>query len=1100
LLLFLHLTTILSEESQASNMKTPIILKASLNPSKVQIGDNMKITATVFDFKCISKVRAKIFHEKGFDIIDLSLIDGSNKIGIWHGTWQVHDTIIKDYNAIITAYSYSGLNSSVCKIWSDPIPWWNENWILRKIHKIIGSADGNLENYTVKIVTHKSSGTDSNENVYLGSNVRDDFGDVRFIDDSGNELDYLLDFLNSGDNATFWVEIPSIPTNPNTVNVSVYYNNPTETSNSDIKDTFPQAIDFGSDSIISYGGSQDSGGNGEWTTDADENYIRFGLGSNRANNWKAVNAGNLNIVSGDYRICFWYKSDSGEAEISGVGHDTETSTIEQGKTYQTEGTQSWGINDIDQYNRGAGGWQYLDAVLNDYIGSHSYLTIAHDNDGGPNTDDYFKNIRVRKYTSNEPTHGEWGNEEMAIPTKPSLTSPTNNTSTDDDTPTFEWTNEKNTEIYTLLVDSEIDLSDDDEWINVSLDSSIETYTVPGGNSLSEGKWYWKVVANNTQGKNSSDTWRFIVDNTPPLVVNLSSPINLTSTDNNQITFSWNITLDDTTSTPFVSNIACYQLQVDDSQDFSTPLIDDNTSDNSSLSLTRQISGRLFWRVRAWDQAGNAGPFSEVRKLTVFNFDLGASSTTLQIQRGGSSSTTISVDLVYGDNENVTLESFWSGAVTPSYISVNFDPQEGNVSFSSTVTFDCGSSASTGTFTCMINGTSVSGIKKIINISITIYTMLFSIDGFPRTLSLIRSDESTATISVEFDQGALETVTLSGDWIGDTPNGVTVSYSITSGTPPYDSIMTITTSKSAEAGSFVYRVTGSASGLTKTVNFYVNILTGLTVNAETDKDTYEKGEKIKISGVVRDENENLVSSGTATISLAVQDWEYSFTTSISSGIFSTNYYITFDKPDGNWVVSVTATDSRGHITASSTNMSIAISTPENYNHYSIDIISPLSGQFFKRGETVTFTVSVSLDTVKIIGAEVKAFTISGEEIILTEISPGLYSTSYDLGYDSALGNWSLYVEGTKIEEEKLKAGFNFVNFEVQPIKPIIELIEPKTRTIEVGEEIDIIVKINYPDGSPVEEGVVTALSKDGKTLLFTRSRLDLYSLSYTRLHP
>jgi hypothetical protein len=397
---------------------------------------------------------------------------------------------------------------------------------------------------------------------------------------------------------------------------------------------------------------------------------------------------------------------------------------------------------------------------------------------------------------------------------------------------------------------------------------------------------------------------------------------------------------------------------------------------------------------------------------------------------------------------------------------------------------------------MINGTSDSGIKKSINISITIYTMLFSIDGFPRTISLIRSDESTATVSVEFDQGALETVSLSGEWIGDSPNGVTVSYSISSSTPPYDSILTITTSKSAEAGNFVYRVTGTASGLTKTVNFYVNIMTGLSVTAETDKNTYDKGQKIKISGIVRDENDDLVSSGTATISFSTKNWEYSFTTSISSGSFSTNYYITFDKPEGNWVISVSATDTRGHITSSSTNLSIKVLTPDNYNHYSIEVISPLSGQLYKRGETVTFTVSLSLDTEKIIGADVKAFTTSGEEIILTETSPGLYTTTYNLGYDSPLGNWSLYVEGTKIEEEKLKAGFNFVDFEVQSIKPVIEIVEPKTRTIEVGDTIEIIVKINYPDGSPVDEGVVTALSKDGNTLLFTKSRLDLYSVSYT----
>jgi len=196
----------------------------------------------------------------------------------------------------------------------------------------------------------------------------------------------------------------------------MYYGNSGAGSASSIKSTFPQAVDFSSDTVIAYGGSQDTGGTGEWEVNGSENYIRFGLGTNKANNWKAFNVGSLSITSGDYMLMFDYRSDSGEAEISGVGHDTETTSIEQTKTYQVEGTQSWGLasGHITQYDRGTGGWQAVEAVLNDYTGSYSYITIAHDNDAGPNTDDYFRNIRVRKYVSSEPADGVWGTEESNI--------------------------------------------------------------------------------------------------------------------------------------------------------------------------------------------------------------------------------------------------------------------------------------------------------------------------------------------------------------------------------------------------------------------------------------------------------------------------------------------------------------------------------------------------------------------------------------------------------------------------------------------------------------------------------------------------------------
>ena len=45
----------------------------------------------------------------------------------------------------------------------------------------------------------------------------------------------------------------------------------------------------------------------------------------------------------------------------------------------------------------------------------------------------------------------------------------------------------------------------------------------------------------------------------------------------------------------------YFQQVDDNNDFSSPTVNENTSTNDTFSLTKTVSGMVYWRVRAWDQ-------------------------------------------------------------------------------------------------------------------------------------------------------------------------------------------------------------------------------------------------------------------------------------------------------------------------------------------------------------------------------------------------------------------------------------------------------------------------------------------------------------------
>jgi len=1144
ILLFLPFTIVIPKAESLNITSVPIIIDSSVNPIKAQPGDLMTVSASVLDFRGVEKVQAKFFHEKGFELVNLSRVSGSTFCGVWQGQWIVHDTKVKEYTTLVTVFSHSGLSASVSLTWCDPASWWDIDWGYRKLitfsHSRVPSDQTNFP------VVLNITDTD------LKDKAQPDGDDIAFTDVSGNKLNHEIEKYTSGTGALVaWVNVTSLSSSSDT-EIYMYYGNSgcsNQENAAGVWAHYTMVYHLNEPAGTTGAGSvSDSTGHTSGTPSAGISFGQSGKIGTTADfsSGTGIGCGTLgsSLLTAETTVSFWIYSNN----VASPARQNPFNQAYGGwgtMTLETTGVISWffGSNGGDNSPYGsqpssastvtAGSWIYITSVRNpsgytyswykngDYLTGSTYpatypviadhtFTIG---DGyvspiNGKLDEFRVSTVARSANWIKTSYNNQNNaydggfftvddEEIAIPTQPTLTTPTNNGYTTDTTPTFQWTSGENHENNTLYVSNESDFSE--EHINISLSPSTSSYTTPGGDDLSDGRWYWKVVANNSQGSNSSDVWSFIVDTTPPLSVNLSSPANGSVSDSSSVTFSWDSTIDNTTNTPQVSDVAYYNLQVDNNQDFSSPSVDENTLDNITLSLTKTVTGQLYWRIRAWDHAGNLGDWSATRTLIIFSYSLAADSSTIQIKRGTTGSATLSITHIFGDVENVSLSSQWSGDNQPSSITVSFSTQEAPVSFDSAVIFTCGESASTGTFTCTINASSVSGINRSVNIDITVYSMLFSLDVFPRSLSLIRSDQDTATISVNFDQGALSTVTLTGTWIGSAPSGVSTAFSPSSGTPNFDSTITLTTSSSATAGSFVYRVTGTSSGLSKTANIYLDISKNMSLTVTTDKQTYQKGQSIEISGTVKDPDGNSVSSGTTTINLSAENWSHTFTTSITNGVYSTSYFITFDKPDGDWDISVTATDTKGHATSTPQTTSISVEIPEIYEQYFINVLSPTAGQVFKRGDTVTFTISlVNKDNERVQGAEVKACLASGETIVFSEGSPGIYSSSYDLGYDFTLGNLNIYVEGKKYEDEKLRVGFNTIDFKVSAVEPTLKLVELKPGDlVEVGEPVIIKIEALYPNGDSVENSRITSTGPNGTELVFSKSKSErgMYIASY-----
>ena len=66
----------------------------------------------------------------------------------------------------------------------------------------------------------------------------------------------------------------------------------------------------------------------------------------------------------------------------------------------------------------------------------------------------------------------------------------------------------------------------------------------------------------------------------------------------------------------VNGAATYEIQVDDRDTFSAPLVLDQTSTVSRISSTALPTGKMFWRARAISASGSVGPWSATRRLEI----------------------------------------------------------------------------------------------------------------------------------------------------------------------------------------------------------------------------------------------------------------------------------------------------------------------------------------------------------------------------------------------------------------------------------------------------------------------------------------------------
>lgn len=194
---------------------------------------------------------------------------------------------------------------------------------------------------------------------------------------------------------------------------------------------------------------------------------------------------------------------------------------------------------------------------------------------------------------------------LPLPDVPVLVSPTDGSTVEDLTPTFDWNDAANAESYYIQISTKLQMNA----IVIETSTTESEYTPPS--NMAEDVYYWRVLSTNATGSSSyTGVWdvNVIAPPPPPGAPTLISPANGSGTTDTTPYFDWSD----------VSGTLDYEILVDNNADFSSPLINQTGLTVSEFTAASALSnGTYYWKVRGTNASG-AGTYS-----SSWSFSIGA---------------------------------------------------------------------------------------------------------------------------------------------------------------------------------------------------------------------------------------------------------------------------------------------------------------------------------------------------------------------------------------------------------------------------------------------------------------------------------------------
>jgi hypothetical protein len=192
------------------------------------------------------------------------------------------------------------------------------------------------------------------------------------------------------------------------------------------------------------------------------------------------------------------------------------------------------------------------------------------------------------------------------PEPPQLILPQNTSLTNDTLPTFVWSKPMTAVKYLFQCGKDVFFS------SLVIDTMVEDTSFTPTQGLTDTTYYWRVRAYDKYDNYSdfSVIFKFRLDSKPPRVPTLVFPADSTVTEDPLISFAWEDVSDEGSEIRYT--IQCARDSV-----FSDIVFEETDLDTNVYTLTSPLDDTLYyWRVEAYDLAGNHSGYSDFFRLIV----------------------------------------------------------------------------------------------------------------------------------------------------------------------------------------------------------------------------------------------------------------------------------------------------------------------------------------------------------------------------------------------------------------------------------------------------------------------------------------------------
>ncbi len=247
----------------------------------------------------------------------------------------------------------------------------------------------------------------------------------------------------------------------------------------------------------------------------------------------------------------------------------------------------------------------------------------------------------------------------------------------------------------------------------------------------------------------------------------------------------------------------------------------------------------------------------------FDYSISATPTQQNVAPGGSVSFSVTVNPVSGTPQSVAL----SLSGMPTGVSGTFNPTSGTPPYTSMLSVTTTSTAAPGTVTLTITG-SCAGVTHTVQVALIISQVSdFSLDVTPPSQSVLQGQVASYAIHVHGLNGFNSQVALT---VNGAPSGINSVFSVPSGTPDFDSTLTVTTPATAPTGPVTLTVTATGGGQSHQVNLVLIINpatpTSTSSSATTENSSTQQSASGDLTGFIQ-QNPLLIALG-AVIALLV----------------------------------------------------------------------------------------------------------------------------------------------------------------------------------------------------------------------------------------